>query len=79
MQHSFICGHEEGESRNMGRGQARVKRIATYFNRRCIACARAQAIFQAGLLTDIRGNPLDADAYAIAVQKALERVRLAYR
>ncbi len=38
---TFKCGHEGVIPNNMGRGAARVKRLAEYFGRRCPECARA--------------------------------------
>lgn len=35
---TFKCGHTNEVPPNMGRGQARAKRVAVYFNRLCPSC-----------------------------------------
>lgn len=35
---AFICGHQADIPANMGRGEARAKRVSAYFSRKCFAC-----------------------------------------
>jgi hypothetical protein len=65
---TFTCGHDANEPRNMGRGQARIKRLAEYFNRPCLSCASARLIDRMSELTDPRGNPRPATPEQVNVR-----------
>lgn len=55
---TFTCGHMlSGAPRNMGRGAARVKRLAVYFNRPCQVCLAASIRSDMLSYTDLQGNP----------------------
>ena len=74
----YTCGHEGHEPRNMGRGAARQRRLAEYFDRPCLACAIVQADACVRRLTDRRGQPLPADVMTKKIEETRERVIRAY-
>lgn len=46
----FLCGHDQQEPRNMGRGIARQVRLNEFFSRRCLDCRmKAEDAFEASL------------------------------
>lgn len=53
---TFTCGHGSDEPRFMGRGQARQRRLAEYFNRPCVVCAEVHLRTELSKLTDMQGN-----------------------
>jgi hypothetical protein len=65
------CGHESDEPRNMGKGAARAKRLAEYFDRPCRDCAIARINASVNSLTDRHANPLP---YDIKREHAINRI-----
>ena len=60
----------------MGRGQARLRRLAEYFNRLCLPCAEQHAREHLNTLTDTKGNLRPASEQV--VNDRLARVRAGY-
>ena len=69
MNRAFTCGHtQESEPRFMGRGQARIKRLAEYFARPCFECASTSLQVHLASLTDMQGGPRPATSDVIAAR-----------
>jgi hypothetical protein len=69
MNPTFTCGHtQESEPRFMGRGQARVKRLAEYFARPCFECASASLQARLASLTDMQGTSRPATSEVVAAK-----------
>jgi len=63
----FTCGHSQEQAPPfMGRGKARLKRIAEYFNRSCLVCAEKHLLSHLASLTDSKGNARPADPSRVA-------------
>ena len=60
----------------MGRGQARQRRLAEYFDRSCLACAETKTLAHLASLTDSQGNARPANQDVINAR--LDKVRRAY-
>ncbi len=76
---TYLCGHQQAEApRNMGRGAAREKRLASYFARTCLTCALERVANEARRFTDVHGKRLPADVEAANVARWQERVRKLY-
>lgn len=46
----FLCGHDQQEPRNMGRGMRRQARLNDFFSRNCLDCRlKAEEAFEASL------------------------------
>ena len=69
MEHSHSCGHRSIEPRNMGRGAARIRRLAEFYSKTCLECAIARVTYKATLYTDIKGKPLTGDALKTITEK----------
>jgi hypothetical protein len=78
MRHTFKCGHESEEPRHAGRGQARVKRLAIYFDRPCLSCALAFSEKHIRVLTDMQGQPHTEYYYTVKVRERAETIRRTY-
>lgn len=76
MKHT--CGHDAPEPRNMGRGQARQKRLAQYFARPCLNCKLAAIRATADTLTDTKANPLTQDQRDAYYNKRMQRIKYDY-
>ena len=68
----FNCSHESEEPRNMGRGAARERRLAVYFDRLCRSCAIARITASVNSLTDRYGRPLSEATHR---QHLTDRIR----
>ena len=62
----------------MGRGKAREKRLADYFDRTCLNCALERTANKARCLTDVHGKRLPAEVEAKNVARWQEWVRRLY-
>jgi hypothetical protein len=77
MEHTFNCGHsQENDPAYMGRGQARLRRLAAYFNRPCLACAEQKTREHLASLTDMHGNPRPANQETVSAR--LDKLRRTY-
>lgn len=77
MNPTFTCGHtQESEPQFMGRGQARVKRLAEYFARPCFECASARLQARLASQTNMQGEPRPAAPEVVADR--IDKLRRTY-
>ena len=71
---THTCKHAAPEPRNMGRGAARVARLAAYFARPCRECALAMTVGYGDQFTK-----LTPEQAAVSTAKQVARVMALYR
>jgi len=74
----YTCGHVGDVPNNMGRGQARVIRLAAYFDRVCYQCACTRIVEQATSATMLDGTPCPADKVQANITMRIEKIRNSY-
>ena len=76
---TFRCGHTaQVPPEFFGRGAARVRRLAAYFDRRCYACAVDHIQAEAGKFTDRNGNPQPAAIVSDRIARWTAKLRPSY-
>jgi len=76
MEHS--CGHRSIEPRNMGRGAARIRRLAEFYSKCCMSCAIDRVTYQATKFTDVGGVPLTGNELQTLIAKHVALIRSQY-
>ena len=70
---NYSCGHEGEIPRNMGRGQARQRRLAAHFGRPCYKCRVQIAIDTHNTLTNTWA---DIESEAAHLHARIEKIRI---
>jgi hypothetical protein len=74
----FACGHSGDIPADMGRGESRKRRLATYFARRCPVCAEEHLRNHAAQLTLVDGTLYTPEQQSQFVAKRLARLLSTY-
>ena len=79
MSASFTCGHRvEITVGAFGRGKAREKRLAEYFNRPCLECAVEKAAYSISKSVFIDGTPIPLSKKLELINKEGNRLEKKY-
>jgi hypothetical protein len=72
------CGHEMPVPGNMGRGNARIKRLANYADRHCLYCALMSEAKLQNELTDAHGNKRPETIVMESLKKHINKIVWSY-